>query len=135
MKKNSLILALLVGGAFLYTSCSKEMDPDLPLVAIIDIDEPMANDTLAQGEELNIRGTITSLGDDRIHGYSISATNLTTGDAFMQYAVSGFFASDDFQMNWINDVMDTTVVRVKVDVELQEGGAHKIREVDVVCLP
>ncbi len=101
--------------------------------ADITIYEPIANDTVAFNDSVHFEGSI--LGDGELHGYTLSFTNSTTGASLFSVTAVTHATSYSFHEHWLNNVTDTTIVNVKVEVELDHEGHKTSKDINVVCLP
>lgn len=135
MTKNiSITSAFILVLSLAFTACKKDDDDDhTPVSATIVIEEPTLNDTVALGEELHMEGTITGTAD--LHGYVISAIKASNQAVLYTQSYDNHASSYNFHEHWVNDVTDTTIVTVRVDVTKDHDGNHEIKEVNVVCLP
>lgn len=128
MKKLFLITSL-IGVIVTLNSCHKNEASK----ADITILEPMTNDTIALNDSLHVEGTI--LGDGELHGYTLSYTNSTTGASLFSVASETHATSYAFHEHWLNNLTDTTIVNVKVEVELDHEGHKTSKDINIVCLP
>ena len=135
MKRYILIFALMLGASITFISCDKDKpgEEETPVSATITMSEPGVNDTIAQGGELHIEGLITGTGE--LHGYTVSITNTVSQAVLYTVTYDTHVSAYNFHEHWVNNVTDTTTVKVKVDVTKDHDGNHEIKEVDVVCLP
>ncbi len=128
MKKNKLAYIALVG--LLVVSCHKHEED---VTATINLMEPMENDTIAQGEELHMHGTIT--GSDELHGYRLTLLNSDNETLLFDANTSTHETSYAFDEHWVNVVTDTTNLEVQVEVELDHDGNTTTKKVHLVALP
>ncbi len=134
MKKSIITLSITIVFGVSLNSCNKEKEEiETPVSATISVVEPSLNDTIFLGQELHIEGTI--VGTDNMHGYVISARNSVTDSVLFTANNDIHAAAYNFHEHWVNNVSDTTLVTVKVDVTKDHEGNHEIKEVNVVCLP
>lgn len=134
MKTQLLNSLLILSISTLIIACKKEkVEAEEPVTATINITEPSMNDTIALNEELHVVGTI--VGSAELHGYEIKIINLTSNNELFLYQFHEHLASYNFHEHWVNNVTDTTLVKVKVDVELDHEGNKTEKELSVVCLP
>jgi hypothetical protein len=117
--------ALFIG----LTACHKHENA----TATINLMEPMENDTLAFGTELHMHGTIVGTGE--LHGYSLTLKNLTNDSIVYSAANTTHQETYSFDEHWVNNVTDTTLVQVSVDVEIDHDGTKTSKLVNLVCLP
>jgi hypothetical protein len=103
----------------------------VPLVN--SIVEPINNDTIAFNEEVHFEGTVS--GSAEMHGYTVTFTNGTTSSVLYTKSYDIHANSYNFHEHWINNVTDTTIVKLKIDVTKDHDGNHEVKEVNVVCLP
>ena len=112
-------------------SCGKG---DSATDATINIITPTANDTLAFGEELHVEGTIK--GNGVLEGYTFSIRNTSSGNYIVpETTVSDHEDSYVLHEHWSNNVSDTSVLDISIDVTLNADGNKKSKKVSVVCLP
>jgi hypothetical protein len=114
----------------LLISCHKHNNAT---TATINFLEPTAGDTLQFGEELHAEGTIK--GDGELHGYSLNIINQTTSATLLSKSASDHAETYSFHEHWINNVTDTTNVKILVEVEINHDGVKTSKEINVVCLP
>lgn len=134
MKTQFLNTLLILSISVLFFACKKEkVEAEEPITASINITEPSMNDTIASNEELHVEGTI--IGSTELHGYEIKIINLTNNNELFSYEFHEHFASYNFHEHWVNNVTDTTILKVKVEVELDHEGNKTEKELTVVCLP
>jgi hypothetical protein len=114
----------------LLISCHKHNNAT---TATINFLEPTAGDTLQFGEELHAEGTIK--GDGELHGYSLNIINQTTTATLLSKSASDHAETYSFHEHWINNVTDTTNVKILVEVEINHDGVKTSKEINVVCLP
>ena len=121
----------LLSGALFFglTACHKHED----VTATINLMEPMENDTLAFGTELHMHGTIVGTGE--LHGYSLSLKNVSTNAILFSASNTAHQETYAFDEHWVNNVTDTTLVQVSVDVEIDHDGTKTSKLVNLVCLP
>ncbi|MEN9997390.1 MAG: hypothetical protein RI922_380 [Bacteroidota bacterium] len=111
-------------------SCKKE---EVEVTATITISSPSENDTIPFGQAVHLTGTVT--GSAEMHGYTVSYTNVTTGSTLLSQVHDVHAASYALDETWTNNVTDTAVVKLLVDVEKDHEGNMEMKEVTVVCLP
>jgi hypothetical protein len=114
----------------LLISCHKHNNAT---TATINFLEPTAGDTLQFGEELHAEGTIK--GDGELHGYSLNIINQTTSATLLSKSASDHAETYSFHEHWINNMTDTTNVKILVEVEINHDGVKTSKEINVVCLP
>jgi hypothetical protein len=114
----------------LLISCHKHNNAT---TATINFLEPTAGDTLQFGEELHAEGTIKC--DGELHGYSLNIINQTTSATLLSKSASDHAETYSFHEHWINNVTDTTNVKILVEVEINHDGVKTSKEINVVCLP
>lgn len=127
MKKTALIPLLFI----LLLACNKNTVDATD--ATINIHSPELNEVYAFGEEVHVEGTIVS--DGEIHGYKVylrdeQGNNLYEGG---QAHVHG----DAFAIHehWTNNILQSTQVKVLVEVSLNHSGDKATKEVIFTCLP
>jgi len=114
--------------SILFTACKKEETP----IATITFNEPLANDTVLQGDSLHVEGTITGTGE--LHGYTLSITNKSTGAVVYTGTASNHSDSYAFHEHWINNVTATAALEIKVDVELDHDGNKSSKTLNCVAV-
>ncbi|MEN9699058.1 MAG: hypothetical protein RLZZ301_256 [Bacteroidota bacterium] len=126
MKKISLSIITL----FVLISCHKN---DPATTAIISFDEPILNDTVAFMDSVHAEGSI--VGNGKMHGFRLLFTDQVSGVDYINESTSNIQKEYAFHEHWLNQVTDTTTIRVRVEVELDGKGAKSILDRNVVCLP
>lgn len=125
----SIIFSLISIGFFLF-ACEK---PTEASEATINFMEPVVGDTIAYGAELHCEGTV--VGNGELHGYSLSLINLINNQTVYSATSEVHAESYVFHEHWVNNVSDTTLVKVILEVELDHDGGKTSKEITVVCLP
>ena len=132
MKKfKSSIFILSALSLFVVVSCHKDEHEEVS--ATISFIEPNVTDTLAFNEELHAEGTI--VGSAELHGYTLSMTNITTNEELLSATASNHASSYSFHEHWVNNVSDTSIIRIKVSVVLDHEGNTTTKTIDAVALP
>ena len=127
--KNMIFITMALSMVILsVSSCKKEETP----TATITFNEPLANDSIANGDSLHVEGTITGTGE--LHGYTLSITNKTSGAILYTGSASNHSDSYAFHEHWLNNVSSTSNIEVKVEVELNHDGNKTVKAVQVVAL-
>ena len=101
--------------------------------ATIDIVEPMVDDTIAFEEDLHLEGVIT--GNGKMYGYKLSFVNAYSGEEYESMVTEEKAKSYAFHEHWHNQVLDTTMVTVKVEATLNHKGLKTEKYLHVLCLP
>jgi hypothetical protein len=114
----------------LLSSCHKN---EGPVTATISFTEPAIGDTLALGEELHAEGTVTA--DGEMHGYTLSFYNVTTGQTIYTGSTENHSDAYSFHEHWVNNVSDTSTIRVRLEVVIDHDGNTTKKDINVVCLP
>jgi hypothetical protein len=112
-------------------SCKKEEEAEV--TATITISAPAANDTIPFGQAVHLTGTVT--GSAEMHGYTVTYTNVTTGSTLLSQVHDVHASSYALDETWTNNVTDTSIVKLLVDVEKDHEGNMEMKEITVVCLP
>jgi hypothetical protein len=128
--KKFILIALTFASFSTFIACHKH---DEATSAEITIMEPTLNDTILNGSELHVEGTIVGSGE--LHGYSISITNVANDSVFYTISSATHNSSYAFHEHWMNNVNDTTVMKVTIDAMLDHDGAKTSKTVNVICLP
>jgi hypothetical protein len=128
MKKFIFSVLTLSATVLLITACKKEETP----TATITFNEPVANDTILNGDSLHVEGTITGTGE--LHGYTLSITNKTSGAVLYTGTASNHSDSYAFHEHWLNNVTSTSNIEVKVEVELDHDGNKTSKTIQAVAL-
>ena len=126
MTKSIIIIALL---SVSLISCKK----DEIVTATITFNTPSANDTIPFGSVVHLTGSVN--GSSEMHGYVVTFTNLTTGSDVFSEIYDVHAANYALDYSWTNNVADTSVVKLLVDVEKDHDGNMEMKEIPVVCLP
>ena len=129
MKKSIILIAVLF---VTLISCKKEKEEEV-VTATITFNTPSANDTIPFGAAVHLTGTVS--GSAEMHGYTVTFTNLTTGSAVFSEVHDVHAANYALDYSWTNNVTDTSVVKLLVDVEKDHDGNMEMKEITVVCLP
>jgi hypothetical protein len=124
MKKQFIAIAAFT---MLLASCHKEV------TATITIVEPASIDTIPLNNEVHFEGTID--GTAEMHGYTIKFTNMASGAALLSKTEDSHAKSNVFHEHWINNVTDTTTLKLSITVEKDHDGHTETKEATVVCLP
>jgi hypothetical protein len=132
-KANLYKLAFFLTLSLTVISCKKEEVVDEVVTATINVTEPSSTDTIVFNDELHIEGTIS--GSAELHGYTISYINTSSNAVLKTVTYDVHSSSYNFHEHWVNNVLDTTIVKAKIDVTKDHDGNHEIKEVNVVCLP
>jgi hypothetical protein len=80
-----------------------------------------------------MHGTIVGTGE--LHGYSLSLKNVSTNAILFSASNTSHQETYAFDEHWVNNVTDTTVVQVSVDVTLDHNGNKGNKKVNLICLP
>jgi len=112
------------------TACHKHEEA---ISAEITFVEPSTNDTILIGTELHVEGTIVGSGE--LHGYSISFMNVANDSVVYTVSSAAHNNSYAFHEHWMNNVSDTTIMKVTIDAMLDHDGTKTSKSVNVVCLP
>jgi hypothetical protein len=112
-------------------SCKKEEEAEV--TTTITISAPAANDTIPFGQAVHLTGTV--IGSAEIHGYTVTFTNLTTGNPVFSKVYDLHSASYSIDETWTNNVSDTSTVQLKIVVEKDHDGNLETKTINVVCLP
>ncbi len=126
--QNIYLISFLV--IILFSACKKK---DEIVTATIEFSEPLANDTIALGEEIHAEGTIKGTGEK--HGYSLVMKNQTTGLIVFSVNSSSHAENFAFHEHWVNDVAQISTINVTVETELGHAGEKVTKTVSVTCLP
>lgn len=123
----SIIVALLV-----IVSCKKK-EVEAPVTASISISSIAENDTVQPNATVHLTGTIT--GSDEMHGYTVTFTNLATGNPVFSKVYDVHSTNYSIDETWTNNVSDTATVQLKIVVEKDHDGNLETKTINVVCLP
>ena len=126
MTRSIIIISLL---SISLISCKK----DEIVTATITFNTPSANDTIPFGSVVHLTGSVN--GSAEMHGYTVTFTNLTTGSDVFSEIHDVHAANYALDYSWTNNVVDTSVVKLVVDVEKDHDGNMEMKEITVVCLP
>lgn len=128
MKKITLTLSLIVV-LFTLFSCDKNKATSADIVIMT----PNESQIFHYGDSVHIEGTI--VGDGELHGYSLVYSNQETGDVLYNVSTENHAKSYVFHEHWFNNVTDTTLVKIKVEVTIDHDGSKTFKERTVTCLP
>lgn len=99
----------------------------------INFTEPSVGDTVPSWNQIHMEGTIT--GDGEMKGYTVSAVNTVTNVVLFTKTYDVNAKAYNFHEHWINNLYDTTIVMVKVEVIKNDAGELETATRNVVCLP
>lgn len=122
----------IIAALVLIVSCKKKV-VEAPVTASISVSSISENDTVQSNAALHLTGTIT--GSDEMHGYTVTFTNLTTGNPVFSKVYDLHSASYSIDETWTNNVSDTATVQLKIVVEKDHDGNLETKTINVVCLP
>jgi hypothetical protein len=126
------LIVFLIASLSLIVSCKKKIE-EAPVTANISISSISENDTILPSDALHLSGTIT--GSAEMHGYTVTFTNLTTGNPVFSKVYDLHSASYSIDETWTNNVSDTSTVQLKIVVEKDHDGNLETKTINVVCLP
>jgi hypothetical protein len=129
--KNIHLIFLGLVLTFSIFSCHKHEDE--ATTANITLMEPGDNDTIAFGSEIHVEGTISSNGE--LHGYTLEIVNSGDNSIVFSKSSSTHASSYAFHEHWMNNVSDTTNMRITIDAMLNHDGLKTSKSINVVCLP
>jgi len=124
------ILFIMIGAT--QVSCKREHHEE-EVTATITWIEPGISDTLSLGEELHAEGTIVGSAD--LHGYELKFIDVQTQTTLYSGNATSHASSYAFHEHWVNNVIDTTNVKVEITVTLDHDGNTKSESRQVVLLP
>lgn len=113
------------------SACKRDVAPASD--ATITFIEPAVGDTIALGEELHAEGMVE--GNGEMHGYQLIFTNQTNQTTVLNLSSDTHAETYSFHEHWVNNVSDTSIIDVKIIVELDHDGNTKEKAVQIVCLP
>jgi hypothetical protein len=126
-KMNQLVFAAVILGITALSSCKKDVTP----TATLTIMEPMAMDTVAIGDTVHMEGTVVGSGE--LHGYSLSLTNLSTGQIVYSGSTDVHQTSYAFDEHWINNVAGVSTMRLSLTVNLDHEGHTTTKSVEFMA--
>jgi hypothetical protein len=126
------LIVFLIASLSLIVSCKKKVE-ETPVTASISISSISENDTVLPSEALHLTGTIA--GSAEMHGYTVTFTNLTTGNPVFSKVYDLHSANYSVDETWTNNVSDTSTVQLKIVVEKDHDGNLETKTINVVCLP
>jgi hypothetical protein len=126
-----LFISLIVAGLLLF-SCKKK-EEEAPVTATISITSISANDTIQHAQAVHLVGTVT--GSAEMHGYTVTFTNLTSGNPVYSQVYDVHSANYAIDETWTNNVTDTSNVQLKIAVEKDHEGNIETKTINIVCLP
>jgi len=128
--KNYILVFLSLLAISIFSACHKAHEASTAEITFI---EPSINDTIAFGTELHVEGTIS--GDGEMHSYTLNIANADNDSIYFSKSSSAHAESYAFHEHWVNNLTDTTFLKVTIEVELNHEGAKTSKTVNVVCLP
>ena len=126
-KTNYYLFVALTIGLGLISACNKQND------ATITIEEPVINDTIFNLDTLHMEGTI--IGGSKLHGYTLTLTNLSTNELIYTGSTSNKKKEYAFHEHQEVSVLDTSILEVKVTVNLNRSGKTATKSVTCVVIP
>lgn len=125
------VIYLLSLGILALSSCKKEANGATTVEIVFT--EPSVNDTVMSFNQVHAEGTI--VGDATMEGYTVSLINAGNGNVLYTNTYDVRAESYNFHEHWTNNLTDTTLVHVKVEVTKDKNGNKATNERNVVCLP
>lgn len=125
--RNSILTSLAI---CLLLSCHKN---DPATSATIEFEEPILNDTIAYMDSIHVEGTI--IGNGKMNGFNIEYLNASTGAVLHTQNSTDTGKEYAFHDHWINELIDTTTIAVKITVDLDGKGNQTTAQRSIVCLP
>ena len=126
-KTNYYLFVALTIGLGLISACNKQND------ATITIEEPVINDTIFNLDTLHMEGTI--IGGSKLDGYTLTLTNLSTNELIYTGSTSNKKKEYAFHEHQEVSVLDTSILEVKVTVNLNRSGKMANKSVTCVVIP
>lgn len=117
--------------ALMLSSCNKEVEGATNVEIVFS--EPSVNDTVLSYNQVHVEGTI--VGDQNMEGYTVSLINAGNGNVLFTNTFDVQAESYNFHEHWTNNLIDTTLVKVRVEVTKDKNGNKATNEINVVCLP
>lgn len=129
-------LFLIAGILIFLASCKKETEEqshESEAEVVLSLVSPTENQTYQLGDTVRILGTISSTSD--LHGYNLRLNHpvlnmFVINKAFHEHGTS--FKVNEF---WVNNVTDTTVLKLTMDVAIDHDGKLKTFEKFITCYP
>ena len=118
--------------ALTLSSCNKDEVDGATNVEIV-FTEPSVNDTVFFSNQVHAEGTI--VGDKSMEGYTLSLINESNGTVLYTNTYNVQSDSYNFHEHWTNNLSDTTLVKIRVEVTKDKNGNKATKETHVVCLP
>lgn len=132
MRTYSIIIVSAIALSLTTAACKKHTHEEV-VTASITVTNPTANDTLAYGDTLKLAALVT--GSAEMHGYSVTFTNLTTGNPVYAKAYDEHASSYTISEMWKNNVTAPSILNLTIDVVKDHDNNHEIKTMSVVCLP
>lgn len=129
MKKTIFLSTAILIISF-FSACNKNHEASSAEISIV---EPMEFDTILQGDELHVQGSITANGT--MHGYTLTVANAANDSVSLFLNTDSHADSYSFHEHWLNNVTDTTIMKVIIEATLNHEGTKTSKMVNVVCLP
>lgn len=116
-----------------FSSCNKD-EEELGATSVdIVFTEPSVGDTVLSYNQVHAEGTIA--GNGPMEGYTVSMINSGNGNVLYTNSYDVQSEGYNFHEHWTNNLSDTTLVTVQVEVTNDKNGNKTTRKIDVVCLP
>jgi hypothetical protein len=125
--KNSILTTAAI---CLLLSCHKN---DPATSATIEFEEPILNDTIAFMDSIHVEGTI--IGNGKMNGFKIEYIDASTGTVLHNQNSTTTDKEYTFHDHWMNELIETTTIAVKITVDLDGNGNQTTAQRNVVCLP
>ncbi len=131
--KKALIIFLGIISLTVF-SCKKETsEPTVISDPTFNLTSPVLNETYNFGDTIKVIGSISA--DYDLHGYNVIIKNLKTGMNVLNQGYHLHQSSYTIDEAWKNTVVDTSEMKITVDVAIDHDGTLKSFERIVTCYP
>ena len=132
MKKSFIIFLGIISVALI--SCKKKTEDSTTLAdPTFNLAAPILNETCNYGDTLKVIGSVSA--EYEMHGYNVIIKNLKTGMNVLNQGYHLHQSSYSFNESWKNTVVDTSEMKITVEVAIDHDGTLKSFERIVTCYP
>lgn len=129
--------SLLLFAALLTTlmACKKETNPTTTSEVVVNLNlvSPTENQTYQFGDTVKILGSLSSATS--LHGYNIRLNHPTINMFVINQAYHEHGTVFNLNERWVNNVTDTTELKLIIDVAIDHDGTLKTFEKYITCYP
>lgn len=129
-------LFLIAGILIILASCKKETEEqshESDAEVILNLVSPTDNQSYQLGDTVKILGTITSTSD--LHGYNVRLNHPILNMFVINKAFHEHGTSFNVNEYWVNNVSDTTQLKLIIDVAIDHDGTLRTFEKFITCYP